>query len=86
MCRIVFCSVHHVVVACCVLCSGIVYTPIIWCLNRRRDIQQLDLIEVLSALLRGEAQIVCGVLELAYDRAAGDGQAFPTRERYRVSD
>ena len=27
-----------------------------------------------------------GVLELAYYRAAGDGQAFPTRERYRVLD
>ena len=26
---------------------------------------------------------VGGVLELAYYRAAGDGQAFPTRERYR---
>ena len=38
------------------------------------------------ALLRGEAQIVCGVLEVAYYRAAGDGQAFPTRERYRVLD
>ena len=25
-----------------------------------------------------------GVLELAYYRAAGDGQAFPTRERNRV--
>ena len=45
-----------------------------------------DLIEVLSALLRGEAQIVGWVLELAYFRAAGDGQAFPTRERYRVLD
>ena len=35
--------------------------------------------EILSALLlRGEAQIVCGgVLELAYYRAAGFGQAFP---------
>ena len=42
--------------------------------------------EVLSALLRGEAQIVGGVLELAYYRAAGDGQAFPTRERHRVFD
>ena len=40
--------------------------------------------EVLSALFLGEAQIVGGVLELAYYRAAGDGQAFPTRERYRV--
>ena len=29
--------------------------------------------EVLSALLRGEAQIVGGVLELANYRAAGDG-------------
>ena len=29
----------------------------------------------LSALLRGEAQIVGGVLELAYYRAAGEGQA-----------
>ena len=45
-----------------------------------------DLIEVLSALLLGEEQIVGGVLELAYYRAAGDGQAFPTRERYRVLD
>ena len=25
-------------------------------------------------------------LELAYYRAVGDGQAFPTRERYRVLD
>ena len=45
-----------------------------------------DLIEILSALLRGEAQIVGGVLELAYCRAAGDGPAFPTRERHRVFD
>ena len=29
---------------------------------------------------------VGGVLGLAYYRAAGDGQAFPTRERYRVLD
>ena len=29
-------------------------------------------------------QIVDGVLELAYYRAAGDGQTFPTRERHRV--
>ena len=36
--------------------------------------------------LRGEEQILGGVLELAYYRAAGDGQAFPTRERYRVFD
>ena len=43
-------------------------------------------IEVLSASLRGEAQIVGGVLELGYYRAAGDGQAFPTRERNRVLD
>ena len=50
------------------------------------DLQKLDLIEVLSALLRGEAQIVGGVLELADYRAAGDGQAFPTRERHRVLD
>ena len=42
--------------------------------------------EVLSALLRGEAQIVGGVLELAYYRAAEDWQACPTRERYRVLD
>ena len=55
-------------------------------LSRRRDLQKLDLIEVLSALLRGEAQIVGGVSELAYYRAAGDGQAFPTRERHRVLD
>ena len=45
----------------------------------------LNLIEVLSALFRGEVQIVGGVLELAYDRAAGDGQAFPVK-RYRVLD
>ena len=55
-------------------------------LSRRRDLQKPDLIEVLSALLRGEAQIVVGVLELAYYRSAGDGQAFPTRERHRVLD
>ena len=54
--------------------------------RRRRDLQKLDLIEVLSALLRGEAQIVGGVLELAYYRASGDGQTFPTRERHRVFD
>ena len=53
-------------------------------LSRQRDLQKPDLIEVLSALLRGEVQIVGGVLELAYYRAAGDGQAFPTRERFRV--
>ena len=35
---------------------------------------------------RGEAQIVGGDLELAYYRVAGDGQDFPTRERYRVFD
>ena len=40
----------------------------------------LDLIEVLSALLRGEVQIVGGVSELAYYRAAGDGQASPPPE------
>ena len=55
-------------------------------LSRRRDLQKPDLIDVLSALLRGEAQIVGGVLELAYYRAAGNGQAFPTRERHRVLD
>ena len=33
-----------------------------------------------------EVQIVCGVLVLALIRAAGDGQAFPTRERHRVFD
>ena len=55
-------------------------------LCRRRDLQKLDLTEVLSALLRGEAQIVGGILELAYYRAAGDRQAFPTRERHRVFD
>ena len=49
-------------------------------------IMRPGLIEVLSALLRGEAQIVGGVLELAYYRAAGDGQAFPTRKRHRVLD
>ena len=27
-----------------------------------------------------------GFSELAYHRAAGDGQAFPTRERHRVLD
>ena len=37
-------------------------------LSRRRVLQKPDLIEVLSALLRGEAQIVGGVLELAYYR------------------
>ena len=52
-------------------------------LSRQRDLQKPDLIEVLSALLRGEAQIVGGVLELAYYRAAGDRQAYPTRERHR---
>ena len=41
---------------------------------------------VFSALLRGVAQIVGGVMEPAYYRAAGDGQAFPTRERHRVFD
>ena len=41
-------------------------------LSRRCDLQKPNLIEVLSALLRGEAQIVCGVLELAYYRVAGD--------------
>ena len=48
-------------------------------LSRWRDCQKPDLEEVLSALLLGEAQIVGGVLEPAYYRAAGDGQAFPTR-------
>ena len=38
----------------------------------------MDLILVLSALLRGEAQIVGGVLELAYYRATGTGQVFPS--------
>ena len=42
--------------------------------------------EAKSYRSRGEAQIVGGVLELAYHRAAGDGQAFPTRERHRVLD
>ena len=46
-------------------------------LSRRRDLQKPDLTEVLSSLLRGEAQIVGGVLELAYYRAAGDGQLSP---------
>ena len=55
-------------------------------LSRWRDLQRPDLIEVLSALLRGEAQIEGGVMELAYYRAAGDRQAFPTRERHRVLD
>ena len=36
------------------------------CCLRQRDLQKPDLIEVLSALLLGEAQIVGGVLELAY--------------------
>ena len=43
----------------------------------------------LSVLLRGKAQIVGGVLELAYYRAAGCrawAQAYPTREPYRVVD
>ena len=35
-------------------------------LSRRRDLQKLDLMGVLSALLRGETQIVGGALELAY--------------------
>ena len=52
-------------------------------LSRWLNLQKLDLVEVLSALLRGEAQIVGGVLEIAYYRAAGNGQACPTRERYR---
>ena len=55
-------------------------------LSRRRNLQKPGLIEVLSALLRGEAQILGEVLELAYYRAAGDGQAFSTRGRYRVLD
>ena len=38
----------------------------VFSLRRRQDLQRLDLIEVLSATLRGEAQIVGGVLELAY--------------------
>ena len=42
--------------------------------------------EVHSALLQQEAHIVGGVLELAYYRATGDGQAFPTKGRYRVLD
>ena len=42
------------------------------CCLRRRGLQKPDLMEVLSALLLGEAQIVGGVLELAYHRAAGD--------------
>ena len=46
----------------------------------------LDLTEIFSPLLEGEEQIVGGVLELAYCRAAGDGQAFPTRESHRVLD
>ena len=37
-------------------------------------------------LLRGGAQIVGGVLELAYYRASGVRQAFHTRERHRVLD
>ena len=35
---------------------------------------------------RGADRVGCGVLELAYYRAAGDGQAFPVRERHRVLD
>ena len=62
---------------CCILLSV---------LSLRLDLQKPDLIEVFSTLLRGEAQIVGGVLELAYCRATADGQAFPTRERYRVLD
>ena len=53
----------------------------------RRDLHKPDLVEVLSALLRGEARIVGGVLELAYYRAAGDrrdGQGFPHRERHLI--
>ena len=48
-------------------------------LSRRQDLQKPDLIGVLSALLRGEAQIVGGVLEPAYNRPAGDvgGLALP---------
>ena len=43
--------------------------------SRRRELQKLDLTEVLSALLRVEEQIVGGVLELADYWAAGDAQA-----------
>ena len=49
----------------------------------------VDLIEVLSSLLESKAQIVGGVLELAYYRDRRYGQqaaGFPTRERYRVLD
>ena len=60
-------------------------------MSRWRDLQKPDLIEVsflrfIEESLRGEAQIVDGALELAYYRATGDGQAFLTRERYRVLD
>ena len=55
-------------------------------LSRQRDLQKPDLIEVLSALLRREVQTVGGVLELVCYWAAGDRQAFPTRERHRVLD
>ena len=41
------------------------------CCLRRETAFSPDLIEVLSALLRGEAHIVGAVLELAYYRAAG---------------
>ena len=46
-------------------------------LIRRRDLQKLDLMEVLSTLLRGEAQIVGGVLELAYCRVQEMGRLSP---------
>ena len=38
-----------------------------------------------STIFRGEEHIVSGVLELDLT-TAGDGQDFPTRERYRVLD
>ena len=48
-----------------------------------RDLQKLGFLLYRSLFCtssRRGAQIVGGVLELAYYRAAGDGQAFPTRE------
>ena len=52
----------------CCLKRGAAFSP---------NLHKLDLIEVLSALLRGGAQIVGGVLELAYYRAAEDGRLPP---------
>ena len=52
-------------------------------LSRRRVLQKPDLIEVLSALLRGEAQIVGGFLEVQEM-----GRGFPHQRAlpgYRLS-